>query len=332
MSGASDLNPALDVSVVVCTRNRAEPLRRLLTSMAEMQTPPGLNWELVVVDNGSTDRTREVAASFSDRLPIVYTAEQKAGLSNARNHGVSVARGRYLCWTDDDVTVDRDWLSAYVAAFREHPEAAIFGGRIVPVLEGPTPKWFARYSSRWPLTGLVASREFGDEPRPIDFRRDVIPWGANFAIRAEEQRQHRYDVGLGVSPLQRRSGEECQLMYEIAQQGASGWMIPESKVHHHYPPHRQSFRYLFDHYRAIGETQAYLDETRPHHVMNQDGRGPRVFGVNPSGPWLIYLINFVAYSFFRAIGLTLRSTYHLRRSGLYKGIYAYNVASRSRGP
>lgn len=119
-------------------------------------------------------------------------------------------------------------------------------------------------------------------------------------------------------------------MYEVAQQGASGWCLPQSKVYHHYPPRRQTFRYLFDHYLAIGETQAYLDETRPHHVMNQDGRGWRAFGVNPVIPFLYYLINLAAYAFFRAIGLTLRSTYHLRRSGLYKGIYAYNAAARTR--
>lgn len=313
----------LDVSVVVCTRNRAASLCRLLDSFRDMDVPPDLAWEIVIVDNGSSDNTAEMVASVRDALPIRYSVEERAGVSNARNHAVSIARGRYLCWTDDDATVDKAWLTTYLKAFQAYPDAAVFGGRVSPVIEGPSPRWIIRYSSRWPISDLLARRDFGSTPQPIDFRRGLFPFGVNFAVRAEEQRQHRYDPNLGVSPEQKRSAEESQLMFDIVSAGACGWWLPDSEVHHHFPRHRQTFKYLFEHYAAIGESQAYLDATRHIHIMNQDGSDNRLSEMNSAILWVRHLINLAGYRFCRAIGLTLRSTYYLRKSGFYKGAYSY---------
>ena len=266
---------SLEISVVVCTRNRAGPIHQLLTSMAAMEAPSDLAWELLVVDNGSSDGTREVVEGFADRLPVRYSREDLAGLSNARNHGVREAHGRYLCWTDDDVEVHPRWLAAYAEAFRRHPEAAVFGGRIEPRLDPPTPPWFARLADLWPLSDIVAKRDFGDTPVPLDFNQGIVPWGANFAIRAAEQRQHIYDPQLGVSPDHRRSGEESQLMFEVISGGATGWSVPGSTVFHIFPPRRQSRRYFYELFAAIGEGLSYLDHTRRTHVMNRDGAGRR---------------------------------------------------------
>lgn len=313
----------LDVSVVVCTRNRAGPLREFLESFADLERPPGITWELLIVDNGSSDMTPDVVAAFSDQLPIRYTREERAGLSNARNHGVAAARGTYICWTDDDVRLERNWLAGYAAAFRRHPEAALFGGPIEPRLEGPSPSWFQRLMHRWPLDGIVAKRDFGDIPVPLDFDTGVLPWGANFAVRTEEQRRFAYDPLLGVSPLQRRSAEETQMMFELLSSGAKGWWVPESRVFHIYPVTRQSRSYFYEHYAAIGETLAYLDDTRPAHCMNRDGRNPR--WVNT--PALIMAprvaVTAALYGISRALGLTLRSFYYQRRLAMYAGVAAY---------
>lgn len=323
-----DPNAALEVSVVICTRNRAKPLAGLLDSFEGVARPPGLAWELVVVDNGSTDDTAAVVARYGDKLPVVYTREDEPGLSNARNKGVAVARGRYICWTDDDVRLDPNWLAAYVEAFRRHPEAIVFGGRIYPELEGPTPPWFAKVVDRWPVEDIVAARDFGDEPIPLDFNTGLVPWGANYAVRTAEQRQHAYDPNLGVSPVQRRSGEETQVMFEMLRGDAAGWWVPASKVFHIYPPSRQSREYLYRHYAAIGESKAYLDATREVHFMNRDGRGARA--VKSSGAYLSLLLglNTALFGAFHAIGMTLRSLYYLRRAGLYAGALAYKRSTR----
>src|SRR6185295_20067875 len=111
------MSPSLDVSVIICTRDRARQLSQVLASARALTVPPGLAWELIIVDNGSSDDTSEVVDRYGQDLPIRLVREERAGLSIARNRGVAEARGRYICWTDDDVIIDRGWLSAYVSAF-----------------------------------------------------------------------------------------------------------------------------------------------------------------------------------------------------------------------
>ena len=172
----------MDVSVIVCTRNRASSLKRTLQSLADLSVPAGLCWEMIVVDNNSTDDTPDVIAGFSGVLPLVAAFEARDGLSNARNRGVQAAAGTYMVWTDDDVVVDRQWLAAYVEAFRRWPEAAVFGGKIIPVYEEPSPAW-AR-DAHDELAPLMACRDFGDASLPLSLATDLIPFGASFAVRA----------------------------------------------------------------------------------------------------------------------------------------------------
>jgi hypothetical protein len=312
----------LDVSVVVCTRNRAGPLAELLESFTRIRVPDGLSWELLIVDNGSTDATPQVIEGYADRLPIRAVREETPGLANARNRGVASARGRYICWTDDDVEIDPEWLAAYAEAFRRFPDAAVFGGEIIPKLQPPTPRWFARLSHRWPLDNIVAARAFGDAIE-LDFERGVVPWGANYAVRTEEQRRHLYDPNLGVSPVQRRSGEETQAIFEALRAGARGRWTPASKVYHLFPPHRQSRRYFHQHFVGIGETQAYLDATHEIHYMNRDGRQPRDVRRSAGDLWLRMAFYGVLFAGFHAIGMTQRSLYYLRRHSIYSGVLAF---------
>jgi glycosyltransferase involved in cell wall biosynthesis len=122
----------VDCSVVVCTRNRAAQLSEALESFTKLKIPQGTTWEIIVVDNGSTDSTANVVRAFEHALPIKRVFQPKPGISNARNAGVDAAQGKYLVWTDDDVHADPNWLAAYVDAFKRRPEAAVFGGKITP--------------------------------------------------------------------------------------------------------------------------------------------------------------------------------------------------------
>jgi glycosyltransferase involved in cell wall biosynthesis len=249
------------ISVVVCTRNRAVQLGEFLASARGLVVPAGLDWELIVVDNGSKDRTAEVAMSFAPGLPIRCVREEEPGLSNARNKGVAEAKGDYICWTDDDVVLDPQWLAAYAEAFQAHPEAAIFGARIIPVLLPPTPAWFAGMVDQWPITTVLAKRDFGDQPMPLD--ADHLPWGANYALRTREQRRHLYNPGLGVSPTHRRVGEETDVIRRILAEGGEAWWVPGSKVGHITQPGRQSARYIYEYYLSCGDTWAFLQRTQP---------------------------------------------------------------------
>src|SRR5215831_3591248 len=124
------------VTVAICTHNRCDLLKQTLEGFTQLDAPEGARWELVVVDNDSTDDTRAVLDTFVGRLPIRVLMESRAGLSSARNRALRETTGDFILWTDDDVLVDRRWLAEFVAAVGRYPEAAAFGGPIEP--------WFLR--------------------------------------------------------------------------------------------------------------------------------------------------------------------------------------------
>ncbi len=125
MSSTSQ-NPVL--SAVVCTQDRAEPLRNMLESLCAQTLDRGA-FEVVLVDDGSKDGTREVARAFEKRLPIRYSYQRNAGLASARNHGLFTARGELLLFLDDEDLADPRLLESHVRAHRRspNPEVAILG-------------------------------------------------------------------------------------------------------------------------------------------------------------------------------------------------------------
>jgi glycosyltransferase involved in cell wall biosynthesis len=242
------------ITIGICTFNRAESLRRTLDSLTALEVPSDVDWEVVVVNNNSTDDTDQLIAEYCDRLPVRREFEPRPGKSNALNRAVDVARGEYILWTDDDVVVDPGWLAAYVKAFRHWPEAAVFGGRIIPRFEPPAARWVVE--SELILEGAYARRDFGSQTLPLCSAEYRIPFGANFAIRTKEQRAFRYDPNLGPLPNRRRYGEEYDVIERLLASGATGYWIPSAKVEHCIGQERQTTRYVFDYYTALGETEA----------------------------------------------------------------------------
>src|SRR5262245_54910979 len=126
------------LSLCICTYNRNESLRRTLDSVRCMR---GLDMlaELLIIDNNSTDATAETAEAFIRELPIRRVLERAQGLSHARNRAIREFRGDLLLFTDDDVLLDANWLSAYALALSRYPTAQYFGGRILPHWDGKPP-------------------------------------------------------------------------------------------------------------------------------------------------------------------------------------------------
>src|SRR6266852_3488848 len=131
----------MQITIAICTWNRADLLRQTLEGMTRLLIPPEIDWELVVVNNNSTDATATVISEAANRLPIHGRFEPRQGKSHALNLAASEARGEYIVWTDDDVLVDQHWLAEYVAAFQRWPDASFFGGPIEPWLAAPSPVW-----------------------------------------------------------------------------------------------------------------------------------------------------------------------------------------------
>jgi GT2 family glycosyltransferase len=172
--GAKDSSPCGYVSVVVPTRNHADALRQCLNSLLE-QDYPRKSFEIVVVDNGSTDDTPHVvmesAEESHEHPPVRFIRHETRGLNRARNAGINAALGNPICFVDDDVVAPPGWLSAMVAGFEGHADAGCFGGPIRLLLEGKVP----RMCGREPLG--ETELELGKEERAVD-----TVWGANMAI------------------------------------------------------------------------------------------------------------------------------------------------------
>ena len=243
----------MDISVIICTRNRSASLDRVLASAAEMSKPSS-GWELLIVNNGEDYGVDRIVDRYAAKLPLRVEKQPEPGLSKARNCGMASARGTHIIWTDDDVILDRHWLVSYSEAIRAHPEAAVFGGRVVPILDPPFTKWFCEYLDLfWELT---AAREFGPVELPLSISEDRVPFGANYAVRATEQRCFPYDINLGAGSG--KVGEEVSVIRSILESGNTGYWVPGATVYHIIPPSRQTTEYVLNRYRAQGATKIYL--------------------------------------------------------------------------
>jgi len=242
------------VTVAICTWNRADSLRKTLASLVAA-TPPQGRWEVLVVNNNSTDHTHKVLDEFAALLPLRVILELRQGLSHARNAAVAAAAGRFMLWTDDDVLVDVNWLRGYEGAIARWPEASVFGGPIHPVFEGSPPDWL---TEGWRLIAeAFAYRDMGETVVALG-PGEGLPFGANYAVRTALQRLHRYDPDLGRSGPSGALGEEVSVL-EALLKTAEGWWVPESKVLHRIPPARQTRAYVGRYYRMVGKTHAMLE-------------------------------------------------------------------------
>src|SRR5690349_5343504 len=149
------------ITVAICTWNRAESLRRTLASLTLIRPPSTADWEVLVVNNDSVDHTDAVISEFSWQLPIRREFEPARGIARARNRVIDTAKGEYLVCIDDDVVVEPSWLAAYVEAFICYPEAALFGGPVLPLYESPVVPWVKE--SEAVLGGPLAIRDLGTD-------------------------------------------------------------------------------------------------------------------------------------------------------------------------
>lgn len=290
-------------TVAICTWNRAHILPRVLHQLTCIRNPSAA-WEVVVVNNGSSDDTERVLDQFADRLPLRRVFESRPGLSHARNTAVSHAISDYIVWTDDDVLVDEDWLLAYERAVKRYPEAAIFGGPIRPRFEGTPPPWLAKGWEH--ISAAFAARDLGDAP--FELRVGRLPFGANFVVRAREQRQFPYDPNLGRKREGGTVGEETAVIRAILAVGGTGWWVPDARVEHLVPEDRQSIEYLRSYYALQGKT---------YHQW--DVNGARTFRGRPLWLWAKIIKAEMSYACTRLTGDPRRWLKHLAQASILRG-------------
>lgn len=256
----------MNVTVAICTWNRAALLDRTLAKLRELRVPDGISWELLVVNNNCTDDTDAVVMKYADMLPLRLLRESKQGLSNARNCAIAHTHGDLLVWTDDDVLVEPSWLEEYLNAAKAYPEAGFFGGTVEPWFAAEPPRWVQRNLDL--LQGPFAIRQLGPEVRP--FSENELPFGANMAFRTALIRQHQFDPTLGRIGTGMLSGEETELVTCLRKQGHPGIWVGTARVQHYVAAERMTANYVWKFFHGLGRTNYLRDPGDPN--------APRLFG------------------------------------------------------
>lgn len=234
------------ISVIICTRDRAESLRQTLASLAHVRVPHGCGAELLVLDNGSRDHTRDVVAAA--RVPafdVRYVCEPSPGQSRARNTGVRASRGRVVLFTDDDVRPPSDWVERVCGPILRGEADVVAGGvRIAPHLERPG------------LRGLIRTWYAATDHLTPD-TPGLVGVGANMAFcRRVWDSIGGFDERLGPGAL---GGADDTLCFEQAR--AAGFRIRpvlDCEVEHHFDPARLSRASILRCAAAYGRSAGYL--------------------------------------------------------------------------
>lgn len=212
------------LTVMIATRNRAGGLPRVLAAFARLEAPSG-GWKLVVVDNGSTDTTRDVLRTYAAELPLVPLFEPEPGKNAALNHALEYLDGDLAVFTDDDVLPRPDWLVRLRAAADDHREYSLFGGPILPHWESPPPEWVA-----WVPMGPVFAVRAPSAAGPTDAG---TVFGPNMAIRADLFRNGtRFDASMGPRGAEYPMGSEAELLQRLARKGYLAWHVQDAVVEH----------------------------------------------------------------------------------------------------
>ena len=271
----------MQFSVVIPTHNRAGELRETLSSLAEMEV--SADWELIIVDNNSTDSTRDIVLEVAKTFPVKlhYFFEPEPGRSAALNAGIRASQGSVIATTDDDVRVEPDWLDQAAKGLSVQ-QCDFVGGKVLPVWGGPRPAWLSDQGGRhWSVIALL---DYGS--RPLEFGKYRAPLGVNLAF----QRQAFARVGLWNTKIGRKAGgllgqEVREWMLRSREAGLKGMYIPEMVVHHRIPKDRLSKRYFRRWFYWHGVSRAMLFQEHPIDMQAPEETGldftkvPMIFGV-----------------------------------------------------
>jgi glycosyltransferase involved in cell wall biosynthesis len=267
-------------SVVIATYNRAADLRATLDSLSGLR--PAEGWEVIVVDNNSTDGTRTAVESAvpSFPAPLHYLFEREQGRSPALNAGIRAARGEIIVTTDDDVRVDPDWLDRAADGLRRLG-CDYVGGRVLPLWGAAPPPWLsARGGRHWAVIALL---DYG--PQPIEFGARV-PLGVNMAFRREAfARAGLLDPHTGRTAGTLLGQEVREWCIRARAAGLRGFYVPELVVRHLIPAARLNKAYFrrWFYWRGISRARLYqkagLDMEAPEQTTLDFRRVPHLFGV-----------------------------------------------------
>ena len=219
----------LRLSVVVCTYNRESFLPDCLRSLAA-QSASRSDYEVVLVDNRSTDGTAAIVREFAEEHPelaLRYILEKRQGLSFARNRGMAEARHALITYIDDDAVASESFVASVLSFFRRHPDAYAAGGKVLARFAGLRPDWFNPYSASL----FFSHYDPGD--RLFRYGGKGYPIGCNMSFRASWLRQSGgFDTDLGRKGKGGVGAEEKELFLRLYREGHPVYFDPAQVVEH----------------------------------------------------------------------------------------------------
>lgn len=274
------MSGAMKYSIVIATYNRAADLRDTLRSLASLQ--PDGPWEVLVVDNNSSDDTRAVVVEAAAGFPadLRYVFERKQGRSPALNAGIAASRGEIIVTTDDDVRVPADWLNA-AARGLSMLACDYVGGRVLPIWGAPRPAWLPNHGGKqWAVIALL---DYGDQPIEFGAR---VPLGVNMAFRRDAlARAGGFDPDTGRKAGTLLGQEVREWCIRARQAGLRGFYVPDMRLQHLIPAERLSKTYFrrWFYWRGISRALLYersgLDMEAPERTTLDFSQVPHVLGV-----------------------------------------------------
>src|SRR5579871_273959 len=244
------------VSLVICTYNRVDILPRCLAAACR-QSIPSSWYQVIVVDNASSDHTRHVVRQFAapSGLDVYYLYHPMQGLSHARNAGAAASSAPIVAYIDDDAIAAPDLLWSLLRTFDEYPGAACVGGRIDLTLPVALPKWYSRFFdgafSKFHLdtSGVLKITDFSQ-----------YPFGANIAFRAEALRSiGGFNAAMGPVGGKYSGGDEIDAIIRLIGRGYEIYYNPAAVVRHVILPSRIHWSHVADAAREAGKNWAYYE-------------------------------------------------------------------------
>ena len=242
-----------DLTVAICTYNGEYKLPELLDHLRSQRGVDALSWEVLVVDNNSSDRTADVVSRYqqawSAAFPLRYVCESRQGLAFARRRAIGAAQGEWIGFLDDDNLPAANWVQAAYQFGQAHPDAGAYGSRIRSRFESSPPPHFER------IACCLAIIERGEQAFQYAPARGVLPAGAGLVVRTSvwQQSVPSQPVLAGVKKKSlANKGEDVETLSYIRKAGYPIWYNPAMVIEHDIPKERLSRAYLHQLFKGIG--------------------------------------------------------------------------------
>lgn len=247
------MTESLDFTVVIPTYNGSDRLAKLLERLRNQQHTENISWEIIIVDNNSTDNTAQVIQSYQENwqclYPLKYCFEAKQGAAYARKLGVTEASGKLIGFLDDDNYPLLNWVSEAYAFAKKYPKAGAYGSQIHPDWEVEPSEDFQQR-----IAPFLAITERGNLPLLYEAKKKLLPPSAGLVVSRQAWLESvpQKTILTGRTPGNMLTSEDLEVLCYIQKAGWEIWYNPTMEIYHKIPNSRLQKDYLIPFFRGIG--------------------------------------------------------------------------------